>query len=220
MGSIEQIGSEKPETDWTVIEREYRLGVRAVTAIATDNGVSEGAVRKRAKRDAWTRDLNAKVRAKADELVRKAAVRAEVRIGQKATEAKEVEILANTQMQVRLAQRVDIQDTRALVKQLMGELQQQTSAPELFEQVEELLATREDGTPLSNRDRSKLQDTHQKALSLGGRTATLKALVEALRVLIALEREAFGIDGRGDDGEEGDKTFLETLLHARARVSR
>jgi hypothetical protein len=39
-------------------------------------------------------------------------------------------------------------------------------------------------------------------------------------VLIALEREAFGIDGRGDDGEEGDKTFLEMLLHARARVSR
>jgi hypothetical protein len=220
MGSIEQSGSEKPETDWTVIEREYRLGVRAVTAIATDNGVSEGAVRKRAKRDAWTRDLNAKVRAKADELVRKAAVRAEVRIGQKATEAKEVEILANTQMKVRLAQRVDIQDTRALVKQLMGELQQQTSAPELFEQVEDLLATREDGTPLSNRDRSKLQDAHQKALSLGGRTATLKSLVEALRVLIALEREAFGIDGRGEDGEEGDKTFLEMLLHARARVSR
>lgn len=220
MGSIELMGSEKPETDWTVIEREYRLGVRAVTAIAAHNGVSEGAVRKRAKRDAWTRDLNAKVRAKADELVRKAAVRAEVRIGQKANEAKEVEILANTQMQVRLAQRMDIQDTRALVKQLMGELQQQTSAPELFEQVEDLLATREDGTPLSNRDRSKLQDAHQKALSLGGRTATLKALVEALRVLIALEREAFGIDGRGDDGEEGDKTFLEMLLHARARVSR
>lgn len=66
---------DKSLPNWEAIERDYRVGVRAVTAIAQEHGITEGAIRKRAKRDGWVRDLNAKVRAKADELVRKAEVR-------------------------------------------------------------------------------------------------------------------------------------------------
>lgn len=64
-------------TDWDAIEREYRLGIRANTAIARTYGITEGAIRKRAKAEGWTKDLNAQVKATADDLVRKREVRAQ-----------------------------------------------------------------------------------------------------------------------------------------------
>ncbi|HAF1584281.1 TPA: hypothetical protein G8M18_001942 [Salmonella enterica] len=47
--------------------------------IASHHGISEGAIRKRAKRADWSRDLNARIQQKADDLVRKQEVRKTVR---------------------------------------------------------------------------------------------------------------------------------------------
>ncbi len=55
MSAEDQPGQGKAPTNWEAIEREYRTGVRAVTSIAGEHGVTEGAIRKRAKRDAWER---------------------------------------------------------------------------------------------------------------------------------------------------------------------
>ncbi len=65
--------------DWEAIETAYRAGVMSLREIASQHGISEGAIRKRAKRDDWSRDLNAKVKERADDLVRKAEVRKQVR---------------------------------------------------------------------------------------------------------------------------------------------
>lgn len=67
------------DPDWERIELDYRAGIKSLRQIAGEHGVSEGAIRKRAKRDDWTRDLNAKIQSKADELVRKESVRTLVR---------------------------------------------------------------------------------------------------------------------------------------------
>ena len=72
--------AEKKVIDWEKIELDYRSGVKSLREIATDHEISEGAIRKRAKRDDWSRDLSAKIKAKADDLVRKEQVRSEVRI--------------------------------------------------------------------------------------------------------------------------------------------
>ena len=64
---------------WEAIETAYRAGVMSLREIASQHGISEGAIRKRAKRDDWSRDLNAKVKERADDLVRKAEVRKQVR---------------------------------------------------------------------------------------------------------------------------------------------
>ena len=45
----------KKITDWLAIEGEYRAGVDSVNAIAAKYGVSEGAIRARAKKYGWTR---------------------------------------------------------------------------------------------------------------------------------------------------------------------
>ena len=61
--------------DWEAIESAYRAGVMSLREIASQHGISEGAIRKRAKKDNWTRDLNAKIKSRADDLVRKEEVR-------------------------------------------------------------------------------------------------------------------------------------------------
>ncbi len=199
--------------DWDAIERAYRMGTRAVTGIATDHKITEGAIRKRAKKEGWVRDLNAKVRAKADELVRKAEVRNSVRAEQRLTETREVEVEATIQKEIRLSQRSDIKRSRALCMKLLTELEQQTGqVPELMA-LGELLRTPDD------RGQDKLNDIYQAVITLPERTKTMKALAEALRILVSLEREAFGIDAQPDAGNEGDKDFLERLLHARARAA-
>jgi len=42
--------------DWLAIEGAYRAGTKSLREIGAEYGVSEGAVRKRAKREAWLRD--------------------------------------------------------------------------------------------------------------------------------------------------------------------
>ena len=42
--------------DWIAIEGAFRAGSKSLRAIGADHGVSEGAIRKRAKRGGWLRD--------------------------------------------------------------------------------------------------------------------------------------------------------------------
>ena len=55
----------KPTRDWEAIERDYRAGVLSLREIAAEHDLTEAAIRKRAKRDGWSRDLSAKIQARA-----------------------------------------------------------------------------------------------------------------------------------------------------------
>jgi len=44
------------DTDWLEIEGDFRAGVKSLREIANEHGLTEGAIRKRAKRDGWLRD--------------------------------------------------------------------------------------------------------------------------------------------------------------------
>jgi len=41
--------------DWHEIKKDYFLGLKSNVVIAREHGISEGAIRKRAKRDAWVK---------------------------------------------------------------------------------------------------------------------------------------------------------------------
>ena len=64
----------KPTIDWEAVEREYRAGQLSNRMIAEKHGISETAIRKRAKRDGWERERAARqqepVRLVSDELDR------------------------------------------------------------------------------------------------------------------------------------------------------
>jgi len=185
--------------DWEAIELTYRAGMLSLRQIAVEHGISDTAIRKRAKRDRWTRDLSAKVRAKADDLVRREAVRSEVRTDA-ACEREIIEVNATQMANVLLKGRGDIQKARALVMRLLEELEQMTNGGDLLDQLATLMRD-----PEANAD--KLQEVYRKVISLPARVDTMKKLAEALKILIALEREAYGIDGRRSVGES-----IEDLL--------
>ena len=192
-----QAGTAAP-ADWERIELDYRAGIKTLRQIADEHGITEGAVRKRAKRDDWTRDLNSRIQEKAEALVRKESVRSEVRKELTVSERQIVEANAQAVANVRLGQRKDIQRARSITMALLDELEQQAGAEnaELLSQMGDLMRS-----PDSN-GQDKLNDLYQKIISLPGRAKTMKDLGESLRVLVTLERQAFGMDAK--DGDGGD----------------
>lgn len=62
------------DINWTAVEAEYRAGLKSLPEIGREFGCSHVAVIKRAKRDGWARDLSARIKAKADDKVTRAAV--------------------------------------------------------------------------------------------------------------------------------------------------
>ena len=181
--------------DWAQIEADYRAGVKVLRQIAGEHGLTEGAIRKRAKKEAWERDLAAKIREKAGALVRKDAVRNQVRKEQAVTETEIVsanaEVLANAMRrhQVGLVKAWDVVDM------LMSELQHQTVNQDMYEQLGEVLYS-----PDKN-GVDKLNEIYRKALSLPSRAGTAKQLLDAIKVAITLEREVLNITSSA--GEEG-----------------
>lgn len=171
--------------DWERIEADYRAGLLSVREIAAANGVSHVAIGKRAKRDGWERDLDAKIKAKADALVTKAEVTKEVTSEQAVTERRIVEANAQVIAEVRVSHRRDIARARSLAMKLLEELEIQTDSIDLLEQLETALAG-EDGP-------DGLIRVFQRVTSTAGRIDSAKKLAEAMKVLVGMEREAYGI---------------------------
>jgi chaperonin cofactor prefoldin len=190
--------------DWETIRVHYSAGVKSVREIGAEFGVSHTMINKRAKQESWTRDLNAKIKAKADALVSKALVSSEVATETKITEQVTIEVEAQVQARIRLAHRQDIARNRSLVQKLMEELESVTDNRELFEQLGELLYAPDD------KGNDKRYELYSKVISMAGRIDSAKKLVETLKVLVALEREAFGMD----KGEGGAKGSFEDALKA------
>lgn len=183
--------SEQPNTsapDWERIEADYRAGLLSLREIAAaDGNVTEGAIRKRAKRDGWQRDLGAKIQARADDLVRKAAVRSEVRTDSALSDRQIIEANAERIAQVRGEHRADINRMRALVLRLLAECEAEASDPALFARLGEMLRAPDDNGA------DRLNDLYQKTISLPQRIKGVKELAETLKVLVGLEREAYGL---------------------------
>lgn len=187
--------SSKAMPDWERIEAQYRAGLLSVREIAASQGITHGAINKRAKRDGWERDLKAKIRAKADALVSKREVSKLVSAEQMVTERILVDASAQVIADIRMAHRTDIKRSRTLVLSLLGELEQQTDNTGLFEELGELLR-REDDKGADRRN-----DLYMKVISSAGRIDSMKKLSDTLKTLVGMEREAYAING-GDTTTE------------------
>ncbi|WP_057524892.1 hypothetical protein [Salmonella enterica] len=176
---------EKP--DWEAIETAYRAGVMSLREIASHHGISEGAIRKRAKRDDWSRDLNARIQQKADDLVRKQEVRKTVRTKTELTERVLIEVTAEVIASVRMEHRGDIRRARELTNTLFDELGAQCADVVALEQLGDIMFDPDD------KGRDRLNETYQKVISLPSRVKSLKDLSDSLKTLIGLEREAWSI---------------------------
>lgn len=185
---------ERKAHDWERIELDYRAGLLSVREIGTAHGLSHTAINKRAKAEGWERDLNAKVKAKADALVAKREVAKTVSAEKLATERQMIEATAQVIADVRMTQRGDIKRFRDIAMSMLAELEHETARPDLFEELGDLLRAEDD------KGQDRRNDLYQKVISGAGRIDSLKKLADTLKTLVTLEREAYGIEGGTDGG--------------------
>ena len=207
---------EKKAPDWEKIELDYRAGIKTLRQIAGEHGVTHGAINKRAKRDGWSRDLSAKIAAKADALVSKSAVSNLVSTEPRISERQIVDDNAALVASVHLSHRKDIQRSRRVTMALLEELERQTGADNvaLLEQMGELMRREDD------KGQDKLNDLYQKIISLPGRAKTMKDLGESLRVMVTLERQAFGLDDKDSKPQDALTTLLQSISGANSSAFR
>lgn len=186
------MSSSKATPDWERIEHDYRAGVLSVREIATSRDVSHTAINKRAKRYGWERDLKEKIKAKADALVSRREVASEVSSSERKTEKAIVDSNAEAIVSVRMEHRSLIKRAHRLVSALLAELENVTDNRELFAQLGELLTD-------PDADRDTLSELYHKVIALPGRSKALKEMSDTLKTVIALERQAYGIDEQQHD---------------------
>jgi hypothetical protein len=194
------VNAVRGKPDWERIEGDYRAGVLSLREIAAaDGNVTEGAIRKRAKKDGWERDLKAKIQAKAEALlVRKEAVRTGGTQLEPRTERDVIEANAERIAQVRGEHRSDIQRVRTLGLTLLAELEGQTASVEDLEKLGELLRSEDD------KGIDKLNDLYRKIISTPSRVDSAKKVSETLKNAIAMEREAYGLDAKKSEEAPGE----------------
>lgn len=200
------MATKRPTVDWERIELDYRAGILTLREIADSHGLTHGAINKRAKRDGWTRDLNAKIMAKAASLVSTAAVSEEVSKARLVTEMETIEANALAITNVKMGHRTSATSGFALGTRLLAELEGQSADPALMRQLGELLAAPDD------RGLDKLNELYQKAISLPGRVSTYKAAIEGLKIAINLQRQAWGLDDEGAGTQSGFEDLVRDIV--------
>lgn len=198
---------EKQAPDWDQIELDYRAGVKSLRQIASEQNVSEGAIRKRSKRDEWSRDLSKKIQDKADDLVRKETVRSEVRTKTTISEKETIDANANVVASIRITHRKDISRARSISMKLFDELELMVGAENvgLLQQLGELLYSPDD------KGVDKLNDLYMKIINLPNRVKAIKELSDTMKTLVALERQAYGLEEKENTTADALTTLLESI---------
>ena len=114
---------EKRPIDWEAVEIQYRCGIRSLKSIGDEFGVSDAGIIKRAKRDGWARDLNAKIQAAAEQKVSAALVSAVVSDGKKVSERVAIEIGSDNLAEIRFGHRKSTSRLQSIITAQMEELE-------------------------------------------------------------------------------------------------
>jgi len=209
--------------DYAHIEAGWRAGIKSPGQLAaeyteaTGISVTPQAIRKHFSKLGVPRDLAAKIHAKANAKVLAAMVPAKVLPA--LVEREVVEVASSLEATVRIEHKVAIRKFRERTVALMNELND-ASDPNLWAQIRALAAPPLiDPTP----EQQRAQDARAEALigalnratAFPTRVGGLRALSDSLRTLIALEREALGLDKKSARQHGTGRTLSDTERAAR-----
>jgi transposase len=232
--------------DLLAIEADYRAGLLSLRAIAAKHGVSEAVIRKWAKKAVdgegkaapWARDLKPQVEARAAEILSQdrgksaAHVRAAVRTPHAQTEIARtvrtqteetqiVEVASRAVVQVVREHRQSILAGRQMVGLLLGQLDDAaTHRAHLEDEIEHETV----GDKVGKRRVAML-----RAVSLPAHAGVMRDLATAMKHLVGLERQAFGLSADADpepptsklEGlESDDEDFAELRAAFEKRLGR
>lgn len=116
--------------DWVAIESAYRSGSLSVRAIAEQNSITDTAIRKRAKKEGWMRDLTDEVRRE----TRNKLVREEVRNGgsrePKPTDSDIIDVASDAAASVVISHRYGLARWRVIADKLCDALSAMDVGPD------------------------------------------------------------------------------------------
>ena len=178
---------------WTMIEIEYRAGIRSLREIGEQFGITASAVAQYANKRNWERDISARAKLKAAEIVREEEMR--LRTITPDIEEKLAEQNAKILASVQINQRSDVSRAREIVMNLFAELEQ-ISGSEKAEILSRL------GELVQSGESAKMKRAYREIISLPSRVKLVKDLSDALKTLITLERTVYGLEDIKE--EKGD----------------
>lgn len=190
------MAKDKDAIEWDLVERDWRAGVKSQALMSKEYGVSRAAMQKHFDKRGITRDLGGKVRSAAATIVAQTVAEQAAPQSFTASPASERDIIeanATMQSQIIIQHRSDIQRSRRLSMALLTELEQQTDHLDLIEQLQDAMRDPDD------KGLVRRLELLERLTSLGSRAGTMKSLADTLRSLVALERQAFGLDEKDDE---------------------
>lgn len=199
--------SDKKNVDWAAVEADYRAGALSENSIADSYDISRALLRKRAKKNGWSRDDAPKVKIA---VRKKLAVAALKEAGiRRHTQAAAVEITAENQAGVVIRHRRQAHTYQRLVERMFEEL---TLSSESAGRLVELAKAADVNGDI---DAKELRAAINNLVRLPVRSVILKDLVAGFSRLVDIERRSHGI--KEDEGEGSYEEQLDKLRQASAR---
>lgn len=182
--------SNKVRHDWEAIESEFRVGLLSVRQIAEKYGTSHTAIQKQAKRHGWVRDLSEKARQKAADLVARTEVASRVSSEKVFSERVAVEVAAKAMAEAEIGQREDVSKARKAVSAAWEVANERIQNIELLARFGEMMRNPDEF------GQDKLNDFYTSSVSFPQLVKDLKALADALKTLVDIERRVFKLDSQ------------------------
>lgn len=210
--------TKKTPPDWALIEADFRAGLKSLRQMGSEQSISEGAIRKRAKKDDWSRDLGPRIQAEAQAKIRKYAVRSEVRAQARIPESAVIDANANILYAVQMTHRADTARARALVQGLMGDLETLgglggvggISDIDLADALRDQFQLVENQFDTNKRRATRSRQMLDAVLSVPSRIDNGKKVVEMLEKLVRLEREIYGITAASSEEKTQSPALTDT----------
>lgn len=198
--------------DWDRVAIDIRAGILTDRQIGEKHGRSHGAIQKYAKKHGIERNLSERIRQRTEIKVAKAVVAKDgsqevAKLSQEQTIefASEVASTILIKQQGRLGRHVAVAEAH------ISELESQTINRELYEKLGELMFSPDENGI------DKMNELYKKVISTSSRIDSHKKAVEIEKTLIALERQAFGIDVEKREAG-GAEAFLKRLAASDALI--
>lgn len=226
----------RPDLDWLMIEGEWRAGIKPIKQLAREYNVHEKTIRDRATRYKWERDINERIKQRAQELTYNemlmddkaddnprlipASPKHSAILDPRSEEEDEiVEAIAWKHAGIVAKSKKRIDRLQGIVESMFEELAAQAMTAEQIQGIGELVAiidSQDDMAPDPVRLQKQI-NAFKKTLHLGSRADIVKKLAESLKTLTGLERQAWGLSDNANGDSDIPKTPVELSNNDAAR---
>lgn len=191
--------------DWEACEADYRAGTLSNRQMAELHGCGESAIRDRAKRYGWQKDLSVAVRDATNAKLLRSDLRTELRSPNARSDIEIVSDAAEVRVALVREHRKNIGAGREIVWALFAELQEATENRAEIEEAIEVETAR--GGKIDSKRRASML----KAVSLSARAGAVANLAVAMKNLVGLERQAFSLTDKPEQAEESGEIVFRTI---------